>query len=223
MLGQSLTVGLAVLLLLQTYPPPFPRQNATKLAETSRFVVWDIVWPKGQPTSMHRHVYDQVGTYYQAGDRRITNLDGSVRQASTQIGALSNTRKGTTHIEEGVSDVPLRSVFIELKEDGPSGAAPVSSDRPPMFPRPGAKKVQEDDRVAVWDYTWTPSAGAFEFVARHETVVVALTTGRIRAGKPGAETTIDLKPGQTRFLSAGTAETDRAVEGQLRMIVFELK
>ena len=30
-------------------PPPFPRTNATKLLETEKIVVWDIVWPKGQP------------------------------------------------------------------------------------------------------------------------------------------------------------------------------
>ena len=43
-------------------PPPFPRTNAAKLLETEKVAVWDIVWPKGQPTAMHRHVYDQVGT-----------------------------------------------------------------------------------------------------------------------------------------------------------------
>ena len=44
-------------------PPPFPRANAKKLLDTDRITVWDIVWPKGQATAMHRHVYDQVGTY----------------------------------------------------------------------------------------------------------------------------------------------------------------
>ena len=48
----------------QTLPPPFPRTNATKLFDNDRINVWDIVWPKGQPTALHRHVYDQVGTYY---------------------------------------------------------------------------------------------------------------------------------------------------------------
>lgn len=60
----------------QVYPPAFPRQNATKLLETDGIVVWDIVWPKGQPSPLHRHVFDQVGTYYQAGGRAITPLNG---------------------------------------------------------------------------------------------------------------------------------------------------
>ena len=34
----------------QDLPPPFPRTNATKLLETDRIIVWDIVWPEDQPT-----------------------------------------------------------------------------------------------------------------------------------------------------------------------------
>ena len=56
-------LGSALVLAAQSYPPAFPRTNATKLVETDRIVVWDIVWPKGQPTPMHQHVHDQVGTY----------------------------------------------------------------------------------------------------------------------------------------------------------------
>ena len=82
-------------------PPPFPRTNATKLLDTDRITVWDIVWPKGQPTAMHRHVYDQIGTYYSRGGRLITTPDGAARAIITEVGSLSTTRKGTTHIEEG--------------------------------------------------------------------------------------------------------------------------
>src|SRR3954463_13728451 len=96
-------------------PPPFPRINAAQLLDTDRIAVWDIVWPKGQPTAMHRHVYDQVGPYYATGGRLITTPEGVARTTSTEVGALSTTRKGTTHIEEGNTDSPLRAVFIELK------------------------------------------------------------------------------------------------------------
>ena len=57
------TIVLTAVFAAQQYPPAFPRTNATKLMETDRIVVWDIVWPKGQPTPMHQHVHDQVGTY----------------------------------------------------------------------------------------------------------------------------------------------------------------
>src|SRR4029450_11076248 len=84
----------------QSLPPPFPRPNATKFVETGRIVVWYIVWPKGQPSPLHRHVYDQVGTYYQPGGRAITPLDGKPSQNTTPVGNISTTRKATTHVEE---------------------------------------------------------------------------------------------------------------------------
>src|SRR5580765_86181 len=90
-----LLMGVLVASAQTDLPPPFPRTNATKLLDTDRITVWDVVWPKGQPTAMHRHVYDQVGTYYARGGRLITTPDGVARTTITEVGALSTTRKGT--------------------------------------------------------------------------------------------------------------------------------
>ena len=53
----------------------------------------------------------------------------------TEVGSLSTTRKGTTHVEEGTTDPPLRAVFIELKKDTPSGAR---SESPSDVPNPAS-------------------------------------------------------------------------------------
>src|SRR3954471_18072572 len=135
-------------------PPPFPRTNATKLLDTDRITVWDIVWPKGQPTTMHRHVYDQVGTYYASGGRLITAPDGTARAIMTDVGSLSTTRRGTTHIEEGTTDPPLRAVFIELKRETASGRPDADAAGPAPFPRDGGNQILDDDRVTAWDYQW---------------------------------------------------------------------
>jgi hypothetical protein len=127
-------------LMAQELPPPFPRPNATKLFENDRINVWDIVWPRGQPTALHRHIYDQVGTYYQRGGRVITTADGEERSNLTEVGSLSTTRKGTTHVEEGNSNPPLRAVFIELKQKKPSGLTPAEAGAV-AFPREGARQV----------------------------------------------------------------------------------
>src|SRR5215510_9417119 len=133
-----LAIGFASVMAVQqpSLPPPFPHPNATKLLETPKIVVWNIVWPKGQPTAMHRHPNDQVGTYYQRGGRVITNTDGTKRETMTDVGSLSTTRKGTTHIEEGNTDPPLKAVFIELKQSAPSGQNSLASSTA-MFPREG--------------------------------------------------------------------------------------
>ena len=56
-----------------------------------------------------RHVYDQMGTYYQRGGRVITTPDGERRQAMTEVGSLSTTLRNTLHTEEGTTDPPLKA------------------------------------------------------------------------------------------------------------------
>jgi hypothetical protein len=198
-------------------PPPFPRTNATKLLENERIVVWNIVWPTGQPTALHRHVYDQLGTYYARGGRVITTPDGNARQAMTEIGSLSTTRKGTTHVEEGTTDPPLRAVFIELKHDAP---ASVTAGNIPVYT--DAKQVLDDQRARVWDIqalreeTLGGSPGG--------TVAVYLGNGRIRAvSAAGKDETFVAAPGTMRYVAPADRERQTTTEGTPRVMVFDLK
>jgi hypothetical protein len=206
----------------QTLPAPFPRTNATKLFENDRINVWDIVWPKGQPTALHRHVYDQVGTYYVRGGRTITTPDGQARSNITDIGALSDTKRGTTHIEEGNTEPPLRAVFIELKHDQPSGLAPAPIEAA-FFPRNGAQQVMDTPRVAAWDLVWSASgAPAPRFQAAHETVIVFLGEGQLRrVGSDGG--VMPVRSGTMLHLDRGAAERLEMVSGAPRVLCFELK
>ena len=207
----------------QDLPPPFPRTNATKLLETDRINVWDIVWPKGQPTALHRHIYDQVGTYYARGGRLITATDGTERRGMTEVGSLSTTRKGTTHVEEGTTDPPLRAVFIELKKDTPSGV-PVASVGEPGLPREGAKLVLDTERVTAWDYTWAPGGHALRYRAALDTVIVWLDQGTLRVtSASGMASSIDVKPGTMRYLARGADETLEITSGSPRTLFFQLK
>ena len=207
----------------QDLPPPFPRTNATKLMETDRINVWDIVWPKDQPTALHRHIYDQVGTYYARGGRLITATDGTERRGMTEVGSLSTTRKGTTHVEEGTTDPPLRAVFIELKKDAPAGTPPASVGEP-AFPREGAKQVLDTDRVAAWDYAWSAGNHALRYRAPLETVIVWLGEGKLRVtAANGSATAVDVKSGTMRYLARGSEETLEITSGSPRTLFFQLK
>jgi hypothetical protein len=207
------------------YPPAFPRPNATQLLETDRLVVWDIVWPEGQPTPMHRHLYDQVGTYYQSGGRRITTIDGAERETITEVGSLSNTPKGTTHIEEGTTDPPLRAVFIELKQERPSSAAEGSGPEPPaFFPHIAETSMLDDHRVTVWEYGQTKSSSSLQGTATRDTVIVWLGSGRLTTSTAdGAPSTVPIQPGKMEYLAKGTTTTRQVIEGDPRAIVFEFK
>ena len=121
---------LAMNLVAQTLPPPFPRPGAQQLLDNDRVTVWDVVWPKGQPTARHRHPYALAGVYLESGDRLITDADGSKRNVTNAAGGVTFQLKGLTHIEEGTSDAPLHAIMIEMKQD-----APVGDD---LIPRPSA-------------------------------------------------------------------------------------
>jgi hypothetical protein len=205
-------------------PPPFPRANATPLLDTDRITVWDIVWPKGQPTALHRHVYDQVGTYYARGGRLITTPEGAGRTTMTEIGSLSTTRKGTTHIEEGNTDPPLRAVFIELKQEIASGLPAADVAGPMAFPRAGAAQALDNDRVTAWDYSWPSGAEGFRYRPSRETVIVWLGAGTLRVTRrDGATTVSEVKAGTMRHLARGSDETLEMTSGAPRAMFFELK
>ena len=207
----------------QAYPPPFPRPNATKLMETDRIVVWNVVWPKGEPSPLHQHVYDQVGTYYAPGGRVITDITGVRRFATTEVGAISTTRKGTIHVEEGTTDPPLRAVFIEIKHATPSGEIDPASDAPPRFPRDGSKRVLDNERVTIWDDTATPGSSR-RFRHAHDAITVWLGSGTLRwTPQNGAATMIAAAPGKIQYNKRGTTGTEEAIEGSPRAIIFEFK
>jgi hypothetical protein len=206
----------------QEYPPAFPRTNATKLLETEHIVVWDIVWPKGEPSPLHRHVYDQVGTYYQAGGRTITSLDGSKRSSTTAVGAISTTRRGTTHIEEGATDPPLRAVFIELKNDKTVGPGSASGETGAVVAA-GVRLVHEEPRVTVWEAAWTPGAKIDVPRLADDAIWVWLAPGTVRITKAGTPpVTSKAVAGEFRRLMPGTVETTEALDGTPRAMIFRL-
>ena len=204
-------------------PPPFPRAGAKQLLDNDRVTVWDVVWLKGQPTPLHRHPYALAGVYLEPGTRVITDANGSTRNVSNEAGGVTFQLKGLTHIEEGTSDTPLHAIMIELKQDAPIGDDP-SADLPPAFPRDGAKQLLDNDRVRVWDYTFTPHrVGPLHRHVR-DAVAVWLEGGKLRATTREGVATVNT---QTKFAATysrrGGVHTEEAIEGTPHAYVFELK
>jgi hypothetical protein len=138
----------------QNLPPAYPRAGATKILDNAHLQVWSIAWLKGKPSPLHRHLYDLVGVYYEPGDRMIISPEGARRPVSTTAGEIAFQRKGVTHIEEGISESPLRAVFIEMKDEQPSGRVATSDDTVPTMGGIGAKRLLDNERVTVWKYSY---------------------------------------------------------------------
>ena len=217
-------LGLALFLAAQAYPPPFPREGATKILENERVVVWDVTWEKGKPTPMHRHLVDLVGVTLVPGTVRVTLEDGSSRDGQPDaVGAVSAGGKGLTHREEGTSDVPRRAILIELK-----GAATKPLERPegvaPAWPREGATKILENDQVVVWDYRFQKDRPIPLHFHDKDTVVVELEPGVTRSiPQDGAPQETTWQGMRARFAPRGRIHREEAVSGSPRGIVVELK
>jgi hypothetical protein len=200
-----LAIGLLAVLVVapQSLPPAYPRAGVTALLENTDVVVWNIAWLKGQPSPLHRHLYDLVGVYYEPGDRMIISPEGARRPVSTKAWDIAFQRTGVTHIEEGTSDAPLRSVFIEMKRPGSYGTRTAGDAA--AFAGEGATQKLDNERVTVWEYTQSPAPKRHAHA--RDTVVVA----------------IDGRGPRALWVPQGTVHASEGTESASRVYVFELK
>jgi len=224
MLPWSVTILLfAAVAQAQSYPPPFPRDGAKKVFENERVAVWDVVWPKGQPSPVHEHRYDQVSVTLVGGAVRVTRLDGSFTVNQSELGSVTLTTKGTVHREEGSSDTPQHKIMIEMKTPGTS--VPTKNGVPDAFPREGAVKVMENDRVIAWDYTWKGGPPSPPSAYYHDTVTVFVEGGTLAAQAGGRNTVETVRAAGQAIYTPASAESHReqVVRGTPRAVVLELK
>jgi len=184
-------------------PPAYPRPGSVKILDNDHVQVWNIAWLKDQPTPLHRHVYDLVGVYYEPGDRMIISPEGNKRPVSTKAWDIAFQLTGITHIEEGVSDSPLRAVFVEMKQPGPYGTD--AGGGAAAFAGEGATQKLDNERVTVWEFAGQPPPRAH----RHMRDAVAVA--------------IDGRNPRAVWVPRGTVHADEGVGSAPRIYVFELK
>jgi len=202
---RRIIAALAFLLQAQPLPTPFDREGATKLLENNQVIVWDVSWlQQAYPT--HRHIYDYAGVYYTSGDRVVVS-DRGVRSPTTSTAwDTFFFRRGVTHSEEGASKDPLRAVFVEFKQPGPSGLAS-ASESASVFPAAPGKQVRESERVVIWAFAPTPDARPTTHYHVRDAVVV--TFGQ---SKP-----------HVTFVAHGATDNEQHAPAADQTYVFELK
>jgi hypothetical protein len=95
---------------------------------------------------------------------------------------------------------------------------------PLAFPRPGVKKILENNRVIIWDYTWTPGKPTPMHYHDKEVVVVYLAEGDLKSTTPDGQSVVNpISFGMTRFNAPDRSHTEELVKGAARAIITELK
>src|ERR1700737_906732 len=143
--------------LAQKYPPPFPRDGQKKVQESGCFVIWDVTWEDGKSTGMHEHLLDQVSVFLTEGAVKTTKPDETWGIEQERVGSIRFESKGTVDAEEGVSDKPSRAMVFQLKDVVPP-KWPITEGIPGLYPRAGAVKLFETERINVWDQTFMAGA-----------------------------------------------------------------
>ncbi len=95
---------------------------------------------------------------------------------------------------------------------------------PLAFPRPGSRKILENERVIVWDYTWTPGVATPMHFHDKDTVVVYLDDGDLKSTTPDGQATVNsYKFGMVRFNLRDRTHTETLIRGKQHAIITELK
>jgi hypothetical protein len=116
-----------------------------------------------------------------------------------------------------------RSIVIDLK-DHPVPPIANTTGYPLAFPRPGVKKILENARVIVWDYTWTPGVPTPMHFHDKDVVVVFFDDGDLSSTTlDGKVTTNSYTSGTVRFNARDRTHTETLVRGKQHAIITELK
>jgi hypothetical protein len=191
--------------------------------DNERVAVWDIVLTPGQPTSLQRHENDFVTMFLVGGDIRTTDVNGKTSVVSHNFGDAVYSKKGTEEKEEVISASPARLIVVELK-DHPVPPLVNKSGYPAAFPRPGSKNVLDNERVAVWNYSWTPGVPTPMHYHDKDIVVVYRFEGSLKSTTPDGRSVVnDYKFGSIRFNKGDRVHFETLVKGQQSAMMIELK
>jgi hypothetical protein len=138
-----------------------------------------------------------------------------------KAGDVKYTTKGTAARLAGAHDP--KSMVIELKDFVVQPIAN-NSGQGPAFPRPRVKKVLENARVVIWDYTWLPNEPTPKHFHDKDVVITYFADGAIKSiGLDGAETVNKVQYGLAKFNPRDRAHHELLAEGSARAVIVELK
>jgi uncharacterized protein YjlB len=200
-----------------------PRPGATQILDNNRGTVWDVIYPPGMSTGMHRHPTDFVGIELVETMLKVTTPDGQDHINPVHRGQIYMLPKGLTHIEENVIGHPQRnSILIELKDGGPHDY-PNNGQVPAGFAADGAKKVTDNARLTLWDTTWKPGAAAKSFFQSHDMFLVPMDPGTLSITGDEPAKTLPVAGGQVVFLPGGHTRAIQSTDAAVRVAIIELK
>jgi hypothetical protein len=157
---------------------------------------------------------------------RVTVWDVTAASAEPQsLDAVVVTFSGKAAFlpKGGKPEIGGHSIMIDLK-DHPAVRFPNSSGFPLAFPRPGSRKLLENDRVIVWDYAWKLGVPTPMHFHDKDVVALFLEDGDLKSTTPdGKDIVTSYTAGEIRFNQGNRTHFETLVRGKQHAIITELK
>jgi hypothetical protein len=173
-----------------------------------------VTLTKGQPVSKRSQENDSVALFLVGGEIRATTADEKTTVALRKFGDAVYVPKGVEEKEDLISRSPPRPMVVELKDN----AVPVLANQsgyPLAFPRPGSKKVFENDCIVVWNFTWKLGVPTPMYYHDKDSVAIYMYNGSIRSTTPGGKPTVnDRKSEEVLFSKGDRVHFEELVKGQ---------
>lgn len=136
---------------------------------------------------------------------------------------ISDSGMATFVPKGATSKISGHLLVINLK-DHPVPPIENKTGYPLGFPRPGSKKLLENARVIVWDYTWQPGVATPMHFHDKDVVAWFLEDGDLSSTTPDGKSTVNqYTAGTVKFNARDRTHTETLVKGKQRAIITELK
>lgn len=197
--------------------------TASPVIDNDQVKVWDVTLKPGKPLAMPHPDHDTVTMFFDGGKIRTTYAGGKTIVASRKFGDAAYDRKGTVEKVEVLSEQPMKFFVVELK-DHPLPHLQNKSGYSLSFPRPGSTKILENDRVIVWNYTYTPGVPTPMHYHDKDALVVYRYDASVSSTTPDGKAVVNQdKAGQIKFNPRDRSHVEALVNGRESVIVTELK
>jgi hypothetical protein len=195
---------------------------ASKVIDNDEVTVWDITLKQGQQSPMTPKDQDAVVLYLEGGTIKSDGVAGSTT-TEHHFGDAVFVPKGSDLRDTLVTGGPAHQVVVWLKNAKPKTVANPTK-YPMAWPRPGAVKSLENDRVIAWNYSWIQGRPAPMHFHIRQQVVAERYDGAIKTIMPDGKVTLGpTKAGEIRFTEPGRMHSEEWSSGKVSAVILELK
>ena len=198
-------------------------QTAKPVIDNERVAVWDITWNGGPALTLEFARYDAVVVYLTGGQLKKVSAVSPTTLVTRAAGEVMFLEQLAVDKLEPVPGSAPHTAIIFIKTD-PLPPIENKSGSPSAFPRPGGKRVLNNQRFTTWDYSWTTGQPTPMHFHDKDVVVVYLEDGSLKSTTPDGQSTVnDYTAGAIRWNARDRVHTEELVKGKQHALITEIK